>query len=677
MAFDLSTAKPSGGFDLSTAVASDDGGVAVETVNAQPGKITIGQMLDRNPNIATMQNLVSQHTGTPAERALRRSLDDEIQETVRLHQLRETNPYLADEIEGMSKAERSLVGIGRGMTDIARGAGIAGDERATGELDVLEEFTTPGARTAGQMAPFAPLGAAVSTVSKGLPALAAYSGLGAAEGYTSASGEGVDPTLRTAIGAVAPGAAIGTSKILGRGASYLAESAAKKKRVVDTLRTAAPNSVIDDIENVLISNPKDASKQIAELVDSAVEAGVNHPTVKRLADDIAKTGDASQASKIIKDDRRKAIAAEAAQYRMDGSRLKKSPKAKELINSGVDAGDVQIFAGSSPATKVKLKEILSRARASRVDAKARQDIHPQAVVGDSLLKRLQKVQDVNSAAGKRIDRIAENELKNKSIDLNEPLANFKKKLDKMGITFNDGALDYGRSALRGMPEQQKQIDNVIEQLSPQGQPGATAYDAHILKQWFDNQINWGKSSSGGGGIPPKVERAIKGLRSDVNKEIGLVSGSYKDANRTYSETIDGINELKALAGKNRDLGGDYADETLGMLAKRVTSNAMSRGSVKEAMDKIDTLANKYGGKFKDDLGSQVAAVNALERKLGSFSDTSARAQFQPVEALGRAVDASTSPLRAGVEALQSIAGKKSSMDEGKFIDALDAVLSGK
>jgi hypothetical protein len=463
------------------------------------------------------------------------------------------------------------------------------------------------------------------------------------------------------------------SRLSGPAARQAVTSPERSARV-DILRTARPDASVDQIELLAKSNAPDAPQKMLEALEEANAAGVDHPTIKRLTSEVSESGDTAKARDIIEADRRKAISAEAAEYELKGPRrARKSKTAKTALDLGFTPSEVQLFAGSSKASKDKFREILRRAREAEKDELAKQEIHPQAVVGDSFAERLNAVDKINKEAGSRIDEIAKRDLGNIPIDLGEPLSNFKTKLDNLGIVFSDGNIDYSRSALRGMPEYQKQINTVIEQLSPQGMPNATAYDAHILKQWFDNQINYGKSTSGAGGIPPKVENAIKALRRDVNTELGKLSPEYKKVNTQYSETIDALNNLKALAGRNTNLQGEFIDESLGMLAKRITSNAMSRARVKDSIKELENVASKYGVTFNDDIASQVAAVNALEKKLGSFSDTSLKGQVGVP--ISEAVGAVEQPISDGVRLLDKAFSKKKKINNEAFIKALEDLLN--
>lgn len=161
-----------------------------------------------------------------------------------LERLRMENPYLAEEIEGMSGGERFLVGAGEGFADVARGVSALGNIPASGIPFVdairsagrgaqsavqsmgIEDPNQPGmdalrgqsdaatvGRVVGNAAPFLVPAGAAGTMGT-LPArLAAMGGIGAAEGAIVSQGQGASG------GEVAAGAGVGL--LLGAGGEVL------------------------------------------------------------------------------------------------------------------------------------------------------------------------------------------------------------------------------------------------------------------------------------------------------------------------------------------------------------------------------------------------------------------------------------------------------------------------
>ena len=295
---------------------------------------------------------------------------------------------------------------------------------------------------------------------------------------------------------------------------------------------------------------QDARSRLDQLVISDDALVSVHPTVREIKKLVNDGKGPDEVAEFIGQQKDLGSKGEAAKYRLEGEKLKKSKTAQELIRQGMAGNDVQLIASASDADKVAFTKILDRVKGGMESSRVKNKLHPQAVVGDSVLERLNYVQSKNKDAGERIKAVANSELKGKNISLNEPLENFKSKLDELGVTFDNGRMDFEGSALMDLPKLQAPLKRIINRLDPSRNPNIDAMDAHNLKKWFDTNINYGKTPTGGG-MEPEVERAIKGFRADINKALGDLSPKYKQVNTQYADTIGAINDLKNLAGKRR------------------------------------------------------------------------------------------------------------------------------
>jgi len=99
--------------------------------------------------------------------------------------------------EEVGPVESALIGVGRGLTNVGRGLGLADEEppevkAAIGELQEQRPITSIGGEIAGEVAPFLAPGLAVGGIAS-LPArVAASTGLGALEGGVLSAGQGGD-----------------------------------------------------------------------------------------------------------------------------------------------------------------------------------------------------------------------------------------------------------------------------------------------------------------------------------------------------------------------------------------------------------------------------------------------------------------------------------------------------
>jgi DNA repair ATPase RecN len=101
---------------------------------------------------------------------------------------------------------------------------------------------------------------------------------------------------------------------------------------------------------------------------------------------------------------------------------------------------------------------------------------------------------------------------------------------------------------------------------------------------------------------------------------------YGALNKTYSESIDAINELQRLVPRV-NLSSDAAAKQVGTLLRRLDSNAASKGQVEEMVGALDDLGNKYGGSFTDDVRTQVKFAFELDKMFGTSQSGSFSGQI--------------------------------------------------
>lgn len=146
--------------------------------------------------------------GQPQERAKR-----EREQALELERIRQVNPYVAQQIEETGGLDAFLVGAGKGLTNIARGVGLADQESdieklATEGLEAQSDAFTAGQIT-GETAPFLAVGGPLSGIARttGARALAA-AGTGGLESGIITKGRGgtTEQALKSAaIGSVLSG----------------------------------------------------------------------------------------------------------------------------------------------------------------------------------------------------------------------------------------------------------------------------------------------------------------------------------------------------------------------------------------------------------------------------------------------------------------------------------------
>ena len=194
-------------------------------------------------------------------------------------------------------------------------------------------------------------------------------------------------------------------------------------------------------------------------------------------------------------------------------------------------------------------------------------------------------------------------------------------LDEMGVTI-DGNLKpkFKGSDVEFNAGAKQAIAGMIKRLS-RGKPGVVpdAFELHRMKRLIDDMVTYGKS---GEGIKGKTERILKDLRRDIDSSLDTNFPEYDRVNTQYADTIDALNSFQDVAGRKMDLSGGNADKAVGTLLRRLMSNAQSRVTLIDSVDKVDSINKKYGAVFDEDIQTLMLFADELDDVFGPVARTS-------------------------------------------------------
>lgn len=310
-----------------------------------------------------------------------------------------------------------------------------------------------------------------------------------------------------------------------------------------------------------------------------------------------------------------------AKYMLDGrGKIKTDQNAISAISNGFDEGVIASVKGSSRTDRGKMVKMLNILEKGRRDAGYSALNRPSDVVGDSVGERFRRVYRVNRVAGKKLDRIAKS-LKGKDVDYSPAVNKFLNDLEGMGVAFDDATatVSFKGADIEGAEGAEALISKLVKRMRGIEKPDA--YEIHRLKRFIDEQVSYGKSAQG---LSGKAETIVKRLRHNLDAMLDDKFANYKMVNDAYSDTITAIDDLQTVAGTRMDLTGPNANKAIGTLSRRLLSKAQSRVPLLDALNDLQRVATKYGGKYDDDLITQVIFVDELDGLFGS----SARTSFQ-------------------------------------------------
>ena len=285
---------------------------------------------------------------------------------------------------------------------------------------------------------------------------------------------------------------------------------------------------------------------------------------------------------------------------------------KELSKLGDDlkaTQTVSVFERMNDATKSQVKEMLKTIRKTRKEPLSLD--RPSDVLGKALANRAQAVVMKNKEAGKQIGEVAKS-LKDTQVNIGPVRQKFFESLKELGVKFNTGEdgwviPDFSRSKFVG--GSQKDMNVLVNDLLNDN----VGFEfAHNMKRSIRDNLNFdtiGASKIGKG----TSENILKDLSSGIDQVLDSTSKTYNNANIKFAKTKGMVDQFQKLAGKDVDLFSDTANITLSSKAKRITSNAESRGVIGRDIKEIDEVLKDLKVTFKDDIQSLIYATNEMER----------------------------------------------------------------
>jgi len=305
-----------------------------------------------------------------------------------------------------------------------------------------------------------------------------------------------------------------------------------------------------------------------------------------------------------------------ARYTLDGQgKLKSDPFAQEAIKQGMDEGTVATIKGASASDKIKASRAVDILVRGRTDPRYRALNRPSDIIGESVLERYKVVQGANTTAVKNLDSVAKG-LKGQKIDPTPAVKSFIEDLDDLGVSISNGKANYKGSDLEGLDAPQKILNNLIKRMTEVSDDG---YELHRLKRFIDENVQYGKT---GDGLSGRTESIIKGFRRNIDALLDNSSSAYNTTNTIYADTRNAIDDFVTSAGAKFNPNSPNATARIGTLARRILSNAQSRTDVLNSLQVLQDTAEKYGGKFTDDVITQTVFINDLERLFGTQAPTS-------------------------------------------------------
>lgn len=371
-----------------------------------------------------------------------------------------------------------------------------------------------------------------------------------------------------------------------------------------------------------------------------------------------------------------------------GPRVQKDKVAVETIRQGFDEGVIAAVKGSNPTDKTKMLRMVDIMERGKANKKFAVTNRPSDVAGDTLMERFRAVRTANKKAGRQLEGVAQ-DLKGKAVDHTPAINEFIDDLGSIGVTIGDDLKPQFRgSDVEGLAGPEQAIKRIVNRLA--GTKPPDAFELHRMKRFIDEQVSFGKSAEG---LTGRTENILKNLRRNLDGILDSNFPEYDRVNTVFSETIGAIDAFQDVAGRKMDLTAANANKATGTLMRRIMSNAQSRIRLLDAVDQIESVANKHGIRFDDakrtqklieqpggrsplfddDLLTQILFVDELDSVFGPVARTSFQGQIDQAIRQGASADVTGLAIGAAVKGAQKLRG----VNEAGAFRSIKDLLRGK
>jgi hypothetical protein len=322
-----------------------------------------------------------------------------------------------------------------------------------------------------------------------------------------------------------------------------------------------------------------------------------------------------------------------AQYQLINDRVVADPLAVNAIDQGWDSAVLGSIKTSSNKDKFQMTRMLGVFEEGKIRADYAALNRPEAVLGESMLDRVNFLINQNKSSGIEIGKIAKQKLKGQKINVDPAVGKLLQDLEEIKVKvvlgnengfLRNPTISFDGSQLQADRSSQRLLRDVMKYLNDVD--STDALSVHELKKFLDSTLVYGKKAANP--IAPKIDQILKGFRRNLNDSLNVINKDYQAANKKFSETITALDAIQDAVGKKVEFDSDRASDAFGTALRRVLSNYGTRNSIIDSIDLVETVARKYGMDINDDLIKQLVFVNEIDRMFGSVAPSSFKGQIE-------------------------------------------------
>lgn len=396
--------------------------------------------------------------------------------------------------------------------------------------------------------------------------------------------------------------------------------------------------------------PKINTSKVGAYTEKVMEAG------KRLATWLKDTASVigEQVSRIPSN-----IKTNVATQKATQEIVSKLPKvAQTAVRDGVDIADASQLPKVIKNIKPQAKQLLKAIKEFETNPRW---TNPIEIVGKPITQKLKQLETARLKAWSKLGQVAETLPKVSSTEaLNSVFDAIKKVPWLNGIKIKwDGILDFANTTLA--TSLTKWERTAIQKVFNDATKAGTGKAKHLLRQELF-EVLWGKKKSLAN-MTDTQEKAFDAVRKWLSDLLESKSGQYKTLSNDYRKIIQPLSEMRKFMKTLPDATEDILDMKWGLLARRLTSNAVSNPQVRQLLRNLDKVA---WGKTTESVEAMQDLYNILDKYYNIAGKTGFKWQVQS------GIESSIKWTIAG--AVKNFAGQSEAVVKKAIDDLMDDLL---
>lgn len=339
-----------------------------------------------------------------------------------------------------------------------------------------------------------------------------------------------------------------------------------------------------------------------------------------------------------------------------------SSPVKRAKRQGFDERVLRSVETASPATKKKQREAIAILEERMKNADFAATNRSSDPLGASVFERYKKLNGLREKIGRQLKSTVKNDLKGLSVDARSINNEFFDALSDLGVRFRskNGKIVTNFNNMDDVS--QAGAERIVKRILPRLNEKMSAQQAHKLKKLIDSAVNFKGLPTQDEALPAALDSALKSMRASLNNAVGDVSPKYKEVNGKFKQVVEPLSQMDKMYKSMLGLSDEQAiGSGIGTKSARtLMSNNATRGAMIDLLSQSEEALKANKVKFDDDLIKQAVFIDELERMFGSeasasFTGASARAvEQQGIEAAGGAIGIPLELMRTGIDAAKGV-----------------------